>query len=238
MLRGLVLSLFPGIDLLGRAFEAKGWCVVWGPDVIYARDIRGWHVPAGRFDGVIGGPPCQAFSRMRHMVEANGFKPRFGNLIPEFKRVVEEAAPRWWLMENVPEAPDPDLGGESFVASPRWLGDTQSRKRRFWFGPGAIARRIKWATLESPVNDQAAMGDGRAVGIRLGGSGKPKATHSQAKQARRSLEDLAALQGYPDLKLPGWTVDGARKAIGNGVPCVMGEAIAQAINDWIDEAAS
>jgi site-specific DNA-cytosine methylase len=71
--RGLILSLFPGIDLLGRAFEAEGFCVVWGPDVIYARDIRGWHVPPGRFDGVIAGVPCKCFSSLAHMVRANGY---------------------------------------------------------------------------------------------------------------------------------------------------------------------
>ena len=137
MTRGLVLSLFPGIDLLGRAFEAQGWCVVWGPDVIYGRDIRGWHVPAGRFDGVIGGPPCQSFSRLANIVRANGFEPRFGDLHPEFCRIIAEAAPRWWLCENVPAAPDPVVAGyhrEQFFCSPRWLGDTQSRKRKFTFG--------------------------------------------------------------------------------------------------------
>jgi hypothetical protein len=33
---GLVLSLFPGIDLFGRGFEAAGFCVVRGPDLILA----------------------------------------------------------------------------------------------------------------------------------------------------------------------------------------------------------
>ena len=32
----LVLSLFPGIDLLGRGFEAEGFCVVRGPDLLHA----------------------------------------------------------------------------------------------------------------------------------------------------------------------------------------------------------
>lgn len=36
----LVLSLFPGADLLGMAFEQEGFCVVQGPDVIFGRDVR------------------------------------------------------------------------------------------------------------------------------------------------------------------------------------------------------
>lgn len=45
----LVLSMFPGADLFGMAFEAEGFCVVAGPDVIFGRDIRNFHPPAGRF---------------------------------------------------------------------------------------------------------------------------------------------------------------------------------------------
>lgn len=36
----LILSLFPGIDLLGRAFEELGACVVRGPDLLWGGDIR------------------------------------------------------------------------------------------------------------------------------------------------------------------------------------------------------
>ena len=111
--RPLVLSLFPGVDVLGHAFEME-WpeaCVVRGPDVIFGSlsDVRRFHPPAGVFDGVIGGPPCQAFSRLRHINPLAGRK--HGNLIPEFERVVGEAAPEWFLMENVPEAPQPAVPG-------------------------------------------------------------------------------------------------------------------------------
>src|SRR6185436_8832391 len=52
---GLVLSLFPGIGLLDMAFEEEGFCIVRGPDLLWGGDIRKFHPPAGRFDGVIGG---------------------------------------------------------------------------------------------------------------------------------------------------------------------------------------
>jgi DNA (cytosine-5)-methyltransferase 1 len=55
----LVLSLFPGIGLLDRAFKAEGFTVVLGPDVLWGGDIREFRPPAGRFDGIIGGPPCR-----------------------------------------------------------------------------------------------------------------------------------------------------------------------------------
>lgn len=83
----LVLSLFPGIGLLDRAFEAEGFTVVRGPDVIWGGDIREFHPPAGKFDGIIGGPPCQMFSSLARLIRANGHEPKFGNLIPEFERL-------------------------------------------------------------------------------------------------------------------------------------------------------
>jgi hypothetical protein len=105
----LVLSLFPGADLLGMGFELEGFCVVRGPDVLLGGDVRGWHVPAGKFDGVIGGPPCKQFSQA---IASRGgaHAATQDNLIPEYERLVREAAPRlFWVMENVPEAPCPEL---------------------------------------------------------------------------------------------------------------------------------
>lgn len=43
----LVLSLFPGIGLLDKAFEETGYCVVRGPDVLWGGDIRNFHPPNG-----------------------------------------------------------------------------------------------------------------------------------------------------------------------------------------------
>lgn len=61
----LVLSLFPGIDLLGKGFEAEGFCVIRGPDLLFGGDVREFHVPANRFDAIIGCPPCPDFSKAR-----------------------------------------------------------------------------------------------------------------------------------------------------------------------------
>lgn len=88
----LVLSLFPGIGLLDRAFEEEweGCCVVRGPDLLWGGDIHRFHPPSGRFDGIIGGPPCQCFSSLANLVRATG-KTVAPNLIPEFERCVGEA---------------------------------------------------------------------------------------------------------------------------------------------------
>ena len=160
----LVLSLFPGADLLGMAFEAEGFCVVTGPDVMFGRDVRAFHPPAGRFDGVIGGPPCQPFSPLVHLIRANGHEPKHGNLIPEFERVVAETGGGWFLMEESPFAPVPSVPGyavSDFVLDNATLdggdgyGLPQMRKRRFSFGvrgERAVDLRpfIPFAALELP----------------------------------------------------------------------------------------
>lgn len=63
----LVLSLFPGIGMLDMAFEEAGFCVVRGPDLLWGGDVRQFGPPAGKFDGVIGGPPCQFASSMSRL---------------------------------------------------------------------------------------------------------------------------------------------------------------------------
>lgn len=56
----LVLSLFPGIGLLDRAFAAAGFCVVQAQDKITGGDIRDFHGVPGLLDGIVAGPPCQS----------------------------------------------------------------------------------------------------------------------------------------------------------------------------------
>ena len=160
----LVLSLFPGLGLLDRAFEAEGFTVVRGPDVLWGGDVRRFNPPAGKFDGVIGGPPCQSFSPLANLVRAKGYEPRFGNLIPEFERCVDEARPLWFLMEEVPQAPIPSVYGyavhafklcNSSLDSGDGFGLEQERLRMFSFGvrgPGPLDLRehIQLAALRLP----------------------------------------------------------------------------------------
>jgi len=155
----LVLSLFPGVDLLGAAFKECGFCVVQGGDPIFGGDIRKERYPAGKFDGVIGGPPCQSFSSLVHLVRANGHEPRFGNLIPEFERCVSETEATWFVMENVPAAPVPVIEGygvKSFLLdNSRLLGDDnfgqeQRRVRRISFGLRGVVEvpsLMRWIDL-------------------------------------------------------------------------------------------
>jgi DNA (cytosine-5)-methyltransferase 1 len=235
----LVLSLFPGIGLLDMAFEEAGFCVVRGPDLLWGGDIRSFHPPAGKFDGVIGGPPCQAFSRLRHIVEANGYRTA-PNLIPEFERVVRETKPTWFVMENVPDAPAPRMDGYSlqceFVRDV-WCGGETNRLRKFsWGHVGGARLRIDTLALHRPDPELSALASGgyRDRPVAVGGSGKRKdrgALRNRGYMAQRDFAGHLKLQGLPAEFLADspLTVAGKIKAVGNGVPLPMGRAVAAAV---------
>jgi DNA (cytosine-5)-methyltransferase 1 len=251
-MNNLILSLFPGIGLLDMAFEELGFCIVRGPDVLWGGDIKRFHPPAGCFAGVIGGPPCQAFSKLVHMVKLNASRDpeRYKvaeNLIPEFERCIAEAQPRWFLMENVPDAPLPCVDGYAIHAqiyNNRWCGGIQNRTRRISFGtrggrplhiPGEVFQPVEYST--------AVLASGnRAVCIRMGAEGKEKPSYRRLQKSgasHRSVTEALDLQGLPaDFfdKSP-LTVEGKQRVIGNGVPLPMGRAIAAAVKCLLESEA-
>jgi DNA (cytosine-5)-methyltransferase 1 len=247
----LVLSLFPGIGLLDMAFEAEGFCVVRGPDLLWGGDVREFRPVWGKFDGVIGGPPCQAFSRLRHIVEANGYQTA-PNLIPEFERCINESRPDWFLMENVPDAPEPEVpfyAVQSQMVRDVWVGGETNRTRRFSFGSREPRRfEVETLALHSIDLEPAVTCDMRRRPVALGGSGKPKrkptATGGRTSSLDRgygaeTLERMAELQGVPTeflerLKDHGaFTASALKRGIGNGVPLPMGRAVAKAVKNAI-----
>jgi DNA (cytosine-5)-methyltransferase 1 len=235
----MVLSLFPGIGLLDMAFEEEGFAVVRGPDLIWGGDIRRFHPPARRFDGVIGGPPCQLFSIMKRLNPKAGEK--HGNMIPEFERVVSEAQPSWFLMENVEGAPVPNVLGyvvRSELVVDVEVGGLTSRRRRFSFGTRDGERLVieRLALHVQPEPAVLAGGGGRQAPVALGGSGKRKKTaqhkrHGPHDGPRAPLSVSLRAQGLPAdfLDACPLTLEGKRHAIGNGVPLPMGRAMARAV---------
>jgi DNA (cytosine-5)-methyltransferase 1 len=233
---GLVLSLFPGIGLLDMAFEEAGFCVVRGPDVLWGGDIRRFHPPAGRFDGVIGGPPCQSFSSLARLNIAQGYQPRHGNLIPEYERVVFEAEPAWFVMEEVEAAPVPIVSG--YIAKSIMLRDWDCG------GETMRARRISFGTRDGrplPVETQilrpgdpvrAVTGDSRVhtTGHRIRSKGKGGGVLPNTGKST-PIDVMAVQQGLPAdfLAECPFTNSAKRRMIGNGVPLPMGRAIAQAV---------
>jgi len=230
-MNNLILSIFPGIDLLGRAFEEEGYCVVRGPDRLWGGDIRTFHPPAGVFEGIIGGPPCQEFSRLRHVNKSRVMK--WGNLIPEFERVVSEAQPAWFVMENIKEAPLPRIEGysiDSTLLNNRWLGEVQNRVHRFSFGTVNGARLVyEVALFENMEWEQRVCASGGTK------PGAPKDRMTRLKyhgwKTAAALKVSLRLQGLPEdfLNDAPFTLKGKHGVIGNGVPLPMAKALARAV---------
>jgi DNA (cytosine-5)-methyltransferase 1 len=206
----LILSLFPGVDLFGRAFHQAGHAVVLGPDLLMDTRIEDFHVPPGRFNGVIGGPPCTNYSdanRRRDTEEGD-------RLVRHFLRVVDEARPDWWLMENVRNVPDVKLRHyhvQRLDCLDLDFGGRQTRLRHIQFGhrDGWIIRPVRTSSPRrvTPV---------------------PTLTTAPAGPGDRHCRRCEK-QGFPTLPLRTFTPTARRRAIGNGVPFAIGLSLARAV---------
>jgi DNA (cytosine-5)-methyltransferase 1 len=209
----LILSLFPGIDLLGRGFEAAGYCVVRGPDLLWGGNIRDFHPPAGKFDGVIGGSPCQDFSKARRSAPT-GYSLE---MLREFARVIIESRPGWWLLENVPTVPDvaiPNYTVQRLDLNANECGSKQNRLRHFQFGS---LRELVLVPPRAPTNPTQS----------------PTCLASEGKRSsRRTWEDFCELQGLPrNFELPGLTLHARYQAVGNGVHLAVAHTLAVSVLD-------
>ncbi len=217
----LVLSLFPGIGLLDQAFEEAGFCVVRGPDLLWGGDVCAFKPPPHKFDGIIGGPPCQSWSGLGNTNRARwGDDCMMPDRIPEFARCVNDARPGWFLMENVPQAPAPETPNYSIterICDNRWVGGEQSRRRKLTFGCRYrhAPFHIQGVALENPNKVPVVLSSGQA------GNGGP----------RRSIADMAKAQGIDPTRFDHspFTTTELRRAIANGVPLPLGRAVAMAV---------
>jgi DNA (cytosine-5)-methyltransferase 1 len=210
----LVLSLFPGIDLLGRGFEAEGFCVVRGPDLIWGGDVRDFHPDPRKFGGVIAGSPCQDFSKLRRSAPTGTGRA----MLDEFCRVVAEAQPAWFLLENVPTVPDVAVVGyevQRLDLNARECGAKQNRPRHFQFGSrdGRVLVPARVITTHSESQPTVLASEGK-------------------RKSRRGWPEFCELQGLPgDFALPGMTLSARYRAVGNGVHIDVARTLARAVRE-------
>ena len=200
----LVLSLFTGAGLLDQAFKEAGFCVVSAGDIIYGQDIRDFNTSKGHFVGVIGGSPCQDYSRLKRN------KGNYSSeMISEYVRIIKQASPDWWLLENVAGVPDVSIDGyqwQRLDINQGWYSDV-SRLRHIQFG------RKSGDMLNIPRGKMQDINYSCAL-----------ASDS------RSFAELLHLQGLPEnYDLPDFTIAGKKKMVGNGVPLVIGRVLAKEV---------
>jgi len=213
----IVLSLFGGAGLLDRGFERAGYCVLRGPDTLFGQRIEDFEATwlHGHVEGVIGGSPCQDFSRARRDPETGAGR----ECMRQFARCVTQAGPVWWLLENVPNVPALDVHGyevQRIYCSFHEFGGRQRRERVFQFGhrPGDNELVLQRRQLSRPG---------------------PWAKTVTTKHTHRNYADLCELQGLPrTFTISGLSRSQKIRAVCNGVPVPMAQAIAEAIRDRAD----
>lgn len=99
-----MLDLFAGLGGASSAMKQLGWQVDTldvGPfPLTWQQDIRTFHPRTDYYDFVWASPPCTEFSRESMPWCRTGNAPDM-SLVHEALRVVEEAQPTYWALENV-----------------------------------------------------------------------------------------------------------------------------------------
>ena len=110
-----IVSLFAGCGGLDWGFERAGFKIVWANEfdetihetyrlnhpntILNTNDVRtltGSDIPD--CDGIIGGPPCQAWSEGGKQL---GIEDPRGQLFLDYIRIVKEKKPKFFVIENV-----------------------------------------------------------------------------------------------------------------------------------------
>ena len=129
----LMLDLCCGLGGASKAMRDRGWDVItvdivpeFNPTIV--ADLRTFHYSGPRPDLVWVSPPCEEFSRWSlpesWACNRGGKKEPDLTLMLAAKRVIEEAQPIWWIMENVRGAVpffDPHLGPVRKRSGSRYL---------------------------------------------------------------------------------------------------------------------
>jgi len=155
----LMLDLFAGLGGASQAMRERGWDVVtveinpeFQPDIV--ADLCTWSWDGPRPDLIWASPPCTEFAREFMPWSKTGKSPDM-TLVMAALRIVSEAQPRFWVLENVRGAIrwfKPVLGAPRAIVGPfhLWgffpeLGrvDTSSWRKKESLPSSARAQRAK-----------------------------------------------------------------------------------------------
>lgn len=212
-----VLAICTGMGLMDRAFLDAGFYVIPGCEI--DPEMRAMHetlcggryithtledlirkVRGMRFDGIIGGPPCQAHTKLKSIRA-----PKYPDLSPLVIELLQATEWDWFLFENVARIPIED-SVHTLVNAMHFYQPHQSRERWFTHSPNIDPPR---AQFMGNVDDLMAYSvvAGRIYGPKRG----------------------ARLQGYPAAADLPFACTVLQKGIANAVPYPVSLAWARGI---------
>ena len=164
------------------------------------RDVRDLSGTRGDFDGItgiIGGPPCQAWSRRN--IRQTPDDPR-ATLLDEYMRIVEEARPQWFVLENVVTVPKAakqrvidrakGLGYHVTSACLNAADYGAAQTRRRWIAIGCRGR-----TILEPRKSRSRSVRQAFAGIRENWGIMRSSPETLARLATATTDDWAAMNG-------------------------------------------
>lgn len=229
----LVLSLFSGIGLLDKAFKEAGFCVVSAGDIINGShfDIRDFTGLKNKFNGIIGGSPCQDFSTLKRNRGDYSLEMMY-----EFLRVVSDCEPDWYLLENVKGVPNVTELLKDIVTLRIRKNDVTEQDKNI-----NVTQLQNYSHQRIDINQGWYDNYSRLRHIQFGSKDNlyldiPRGIMQDMKSGcalasdDRSFRELCKIQGLEDnFDLPDFNVKGKKKVVGNGVPLSIGSVLAKEV---------
>jgi site-specific DNA-cytosine methylase len=174
-----------------------------------------------KIDLLIGGSPCQGFSRIGKQLNFNDPK---SSLFWEYIRLLEECNPTYFLLENNPMKQEwQDVISRYLGVEPvkinSCLVSAQSRKRLYWTNiPGLVVPHDLGIKLQHILEGGEAHRE-KSKCVRVGGRGSNDRHEWDIanKEGRRyTVRELERLQTVPEGYCDSMTTTQAYKVLGNG----------------------
>lgn len=123
-------SIIPGCEIMEHKRKMyRDFCQNENHIVEDIRELPFYTRKIKRFDGIIGGIPCQSRSKLRAMRE-----PKFGDLLPYVLQILDNCVWDWFLFENV-TALDIPCSKSIRLNAANFGKPHQSRPRWFTYSP-------------------------------------------------------------------------------------------------------
>lgn len=122
--------------------------------------VENYHPPKNVW-GIIANPPCTNFSSARTTAKTKRNEEEGMRLVKECLRIIQEAKPKWWVIENPGTGSlKKYLGKPAYQYEPWWYGSPWTKKTGLW-GEFNIPPRLYTKWEDVPKNPKLYTRPGR-----------------------------------------------------------------------------